>query len=184
MKSRFKLDKHNPQRVYWQMREVYDFFKTNDYLNQHPPLGQHKGFWDWKITYGPRPVTSVCESNAVVEMHKKCITRGDILQPITVINGSQIIDGGHKARAYEELGLDIVPLASVIGEGTGEVLMDEVYRPLVGDLIHIGKKPLDVICVECGGKAKRNGWYFECKCGRSVREGLLGWTIPNLEEII
>ena len=75
------------------------------------------------------------------------------------------------------------PKTITVRTRTGEVIIDEVYRPLVGDLIDIGERPKDIVCLQCGKLASRKDLYFVCECGRSVREGLLGWTVPNLEEV-
>lgn len=177
----FELDKHDKQRVYWLMRDIYECLKTDEYINQMGKFG-HECPWDWGIDYKDLPGgNEAYGEQSSLNIHRKSMKRGDILQPIVIINNSNVIDGRHKLAVYRELSFKTAAQAYPIRDGTGEVIFDNVYRPLIGDLVDIGKRPEDILCLNCGKKMIKKDLDFHCKCSRVVRSGLLGWSVPNLE---
>lgn len=86
---KFKLDKHNVNDVYWLAMDVYGSLKSSKYLNQD-------GQQDWEIGYLPIVEGNLPNYEERVLLHMKSIKRGDILQPIIVLNQSNVIDGRHK----------------------------------------------------------------------------------------
>ncbi len=177
MKLQFSIDKHSLYHVYWLKRDIYESLKTNEYLNQ----GGHK---NWKIIYRfPRAGQSIKDEERV-KKYDTWISRGDIIQPIVAIDNNGCIDGVHKATALEKMGYTKVPTAVSVGKGTGEVVKDEVYQPLVEKLI-IDTGPLrrTILCMNCAKEMKVKGKDIVCECGASFyyAQELMGWAVPNLQ---
>jgi len=181
-KLRFKIDKHDPRLIYRLMQDIYYSLRNSLYLNQQEEFG-HQQKWDWEIVYGPVPFDSSFNDKNKIQPYKDSIQRGDILQPIVIVAGDNIIDGRHKIEAYNQLGYSSAPIARPVGDGNGYVVRDDVYFPLIKDCSFNNQINLDIQCIKCGRKMSNNKNLLKCECGYKFNNTMnMGWTVVNLKE--
>jgi ribosomal protein S27E len=176
---KFKVDKHDRRELRNLVNDIYAGLK---YFHYFKNMNR-----DWKITYELVHSTG-CADRTRIDPFKKSMLRGDIFPPIVMVDGITA-DGQHKEVALKELAFRWMPVASSVGPGTGEVVSDEVYAPLLRSF----KKPTKrthrrtARCIECGTNMKYvfsiPTPQFICpKCGRKTNyQTVLGWTAVNLE---
>lgn len=176
---RFKLDKHDKEKVKCLISDIYCGLKNYKHFNK---IGRN-----WDLRYVPT-YTQVYKFQERVEQFKKSIERGDIFPPIVIVDNN-IIDGRHKAAALHELGYKYMPCAvATIGKDS-VVEKDEVYAPLIDyrpDKLYNTagiKKCGKIYCINCAHlMTQRRFWLFCENCGNETfYEEVLGWTVVNGE---
>lgn len=93
---------------------------------------------NWVIKYiNIKDLTDPSENNInsnKLLVYIKEIKKGSIFPPIVVSSDKKVIDGTHRLKAYKALGEKKIPALISVGKGTGKVLYDYVFEPMIKKL--------------------------------------------------
>lgn len=107
-------------------------------LKQHIIDSVGGGDKDWEIIEIPLDkLTDPSEdkvNSTKLMVYAKEISKGSIFPPIVVDEDYKVIDGTHRLRAYKTLCRKKIPALKAIGKGTGRIIRDKVFEPMLEKL--------------------------------------------------
>jgi len=116
---------------------------------------------DWEIVEVPvkdvNDPNEGCVQDPKLKVYIKELKKGSVFPPIVLDEKNEVLDGTHRLHAYKRAGKKKVPALRAVGKGTGKVVRDKYFEPLVKKLQAEGRDtdffiPTDEApdCLICG----------------------------------
>jgi len=106
----------------------------------HSVSGDEK---DWEIVEFPVDlIDDPAEHNTQapkLKVYTKELDKGSIFPPIVIDENNAVLDGTHRLHAYRNLFRELIPVLRPVGKGTGRVVNDEYFDPLIRKLKEEGR---------------------------------------------